>query len=63
MITRGGQNEKQHRRQRGILRGMNRTTAQIAPEQKRQYREQGFFVLERAMSGEHLELVRSEFGV
>jgi ectoine hydroxylase-related dioxygenase (phytanoyl-CoA dioxygenase family) len=33
---------------------------QITEDQKRQYREEGYFILERALPEEHLELLRSE---
>src|SRR5262245_47071312 len=36
------------------------TLPQVTPEQKRQYEEQGFFVMERAIPEEHLELLRRE---
>jgi ectoine hydroxylase-related dioxygenase (phytanoyl-CoA dioxygenase family) len=39
---------------------MNSTQVQITPEQKRSYLEDGFFILERAMPEEHLDLLRSE---
>ena len=33
---------------------------QITPEQRRQYREDGYFILERVIPDEHLELLRRE---
>ena len=33
---------------------------EITPEQQRQYREQGYFILERVIPDDHVELLRRE---
>jgi ectoine hydroxylase-related dioxygenase (phytanoyl-CoA dioxygenase family) len=40
----------------------NTTTVTITDEQKRLFVEQGYFLLERVLPADHLELVRSELG-
>ena len=39
---------------------MSQTTATVTDEQKKQYEEQGYFIMERVIPQEHLEMLRSE---